>query len=88
MRIVDINGSVEKMYNACFPIPLLVSPFLLISFERKPTFSERREMRRRSRFTARQLRLGRKDSAIIRYSDEGRNNFQFIKFSDLINCEQ
>jgi hypothetical protein len=90
MKIVEIDVHNEKMKDFYFRIPLFEDPFAFVSYDKKPAFSERRKLRRNARNILKGVRLDCKNNhkAQILYSEkQGGRGYQFIKFTDLINCE-
>ena len=88
MKIIEIDVHNEKVKDFSFRIPLFENPFRFISYEKKPTFSERRKEEKKRKFILKGIRLDCKNEnkAQIKYSKK--RNYQFIKFIDLINCEK
>ena len=96
LRIIDIDTSDERINDFIFRIPLLEVPlaFMLVSWNPgHPTPEQIKKMDEDARIIENGIRLicENGNEITVRYrpvTGDGRGGYQFIKFSELINCEQ
>lgn len=88
IKIIEIDVYSEKTEHFSFKIPLFEDPFRFISYEKEPTCLQRKKEKEERKFILKGVRLDCKNDnkARIKYSKKG--DYQFIKFIDLINCEE
>jgi hypothetical protein len=91
MKITEIDLSNKEVKDFFLRIPLFENPFSFISYERKPTSSQIKEEKKKQKFILKGVRLNCKNNnkVVIKCSRKRNEGYyQFVKFTDLFNCEQ
>jgi len=87
LRITDIDLSQNlECYNV--KIPLFVSPFGLIGWERRPTRKQKNEIREKREFIINGVDFNcrNNNSVLIKYKKIQHKQFQYIPFEELMKC--
>ena len=97
LKVIDIDVSDERLSDFYFRIPLFELPlafFACVSWNPgHPTPEQIKRMEEEARFIENGVRLSCENGSevIVRYrqvTKSGSGGYQFIKFSELINCKQ
>jgi len=94
MKIINVDVYNKEVKDFFLKIPLFNATPMFISYVRPPTFSEIRKEKKESNIT-KGVRLDCKNknkALIIRYKKKvkysNKGGYQFVEFTDLINCEK
>ena len=85
LKIIGIDIYKEVVKDFFLKIPLFDNPFRFINYEKEPTLLQRQMEKEKRKLVLNGIRLDCNDKAKIKYSKK--EDCQFVKFIDLINCK-